>query len=155
MKLLRTLPVFVALAGASSIAIAEKAPVKPAEKAPAPAPAPTAPVVKKETLSAPEAAKVEKFFNELVDAMVKHQDNCKNMAGAINTLFDKNEAWLRKAAETGKDLPDATKEKMGKRQGEMMTAAMKCKDDADVGKAMQRFASIGPKKSATPPPTTK
>jgi len=40
---------------------------------------------------------------------------------------------------TGKDLPPAVKEKLQKRQGEMMTGVMKCKDDKDVSAAMNRM----------------
>ncbi len=137
MKLFRTLSISVALAGASTAAFADKAPAKPAEKPAPPAAKPA------DTVTPAEAAKVEKFFNELVDAMVKHQNTCKNMAVSINALFDKNEGWLMKAAESGKELPQTSKDKMAKRQNEMMGAAMKCKDDADVVKAMQRFAAIG------------
>jgi len=144
MKLVRTFSMIIALAGASTVYAdtPAKAPVE--KKAPDKAPA-------KEEISAADAAKVEKFFNDFVDAIVKNQDACPKMAGAINTLLKDNEAWIVKMADTGKDLPPAVKGKLQKRQGEMMTGVMKCKDDKDVNAAMQRFASLGAKKKAAAP----
>jgi hypothetical protein len=42
-------------------------------------------------------------------------------------------------------MPQASKDKLQKKQGEMMSGIMKCKDDKGVQTAMQRFASIGSK----------
>ena len=139
MKFVRTLSMIIALAGASTVYADTPAKAPAEKKAPDKAPA-------KEELSAADAAKVEKFFNDFVDAIVKNQDACPKMATAINSLLNANEAWIAKMADSGKDLPPSVKEKLAKRQGEMMTGVMKCKDDKDVNAAMMRFASFGKKK---------
>jgi hypothetical protein len=104
--------------------------------------------------SAEETAKAEKFFNEFADAIVKNQDACPKMGKAINGLIDANEAWLVKMAATDKELPQAAKDRIQKRQTEMISAVMKCKDDKDVTAAFQRFINISMKK-APPPPAKK
>jgi len=149
MKLARTLSMIIALAGAATV-YADTPPAK----APAPAPtekkAPDKPA--KPELSPAEVEKVEKFFNEFYDAVVKNQDACPKMATAINALFDKNEKWLKEMAASGKDLPQSSKDKMAKKQSDLMGGMLKCKDDKGVQAAMQRFMSImGAKKKADAP----
>jgi hypothetical protein len=155
MKLVRTLSMIIALAGAAT-AFADTPPAKaPAEK--------KAPEPKKEEISAADAAKAEKFWGDFVDAFVKNQDSCPKMAAAVNAVITANEAFLMKMAESGKEPPASLKEKMQKRQGEMMSAAMKCKDDKDLAAALQRFAAMDAKRKAgaskpadkTPPPPAK
>src|SRR6187455_2572946 len=107
-KLVRTLSMIIALAGAST-ALADTPPAK------APAPAPTekkadkpadkAPAPAKPEFAKEEVDKIEKFFGELFDAVTKNQDACPKMATALNTLIDKNQDWVKKLLETGKDLP--------------------------------------------------
>jgi hypothetical protein len=139
MKLVRTLTLFIALAGASTVhAQAKKAPEK-AEKAPEKAPEKAAPA---EELSPADVKKAEAFFEEFYNAVTKNQDACPKMATAINALFDKHEKWLRQVMASGKDMPQASKDRIQKRQGELMGGVMKCKDDKDVQAAFQRFASI-------------
>jgi hypothetical protein len=149
MKLVRTLSMIIALAGAST-ALADT----PA-KAPAPAPAEKKAPDKapaKEELGKADVEKVEKFFDEFYNAVVKNQDACPKMATAINTLLDKNEAWLKKMAESGKDMPQASKDKMQKKMQDMMNGMMKCKDDKGVQASMQRFMTIAASKKAEPAP---
>lgn len=163
MKLVRTLSMIIALAGASTAladtpptkapapAPTEKKADKPADKAPAPAPA-------KPEFAKEEVDKIEKFFGELYDAVTKNQDACPKMATALNTLIDKNQDWVKKLLETGKDLPKASKDKMQKKQAELGQGMAKCKDDKSVEAAIQRFVALGaPKKKAdpaAPPPAT-
>jgi hypothetical protein len=137
----------IALAGASTVYADTPPPKAPAEKK---APEKTAdkPADKKEQFSAEEAKKAEKIMDDFFDALVKNQDNCPKMATAIIAVLDPNEAWLTKLAESGKEPPPALKEKTKKRQGEVINAVMKCKDDKDVNAAFQRFAGIGMKKKA-------
>jgi hypothetical protein len=155
MKLVRTFTMIIALAGASTVyAQAPKAPATPEKKAPeadkkAPADKPA-----KEELSKAEVEKAEKFFNDFYDAVMKNQDACPKMATAINALLDKHGDWLKKMAESGKDMPQASKDKMQKKQTEMMGGMTKCKDDKDVQAAMQRFVSIAMSAKKSPPPAT-
>lgn len=144
MKLVRTISMIIALAGASTATVHAQAPGKkaPAKEAPA-----------KGELSPAEVKKAEAFFDELHDAVVKNQDACPKMATRINAVFNKHEAWLKKVVESGKDLPQATKDKVQKRQQEMVGGLMKCKDDKDVLTAFQRFATLmQPKAEAAPAP---
>jgi hypothetical protein len=82
------------------------------------------------------------FFDEFHAAIVKNQDTCPKMATAVNAVIDKHEAWLRKVAGSDKDLPPAEKDKLAKKQNDMMTAVMKCKDDKGVAAAFQRFTTL-------------
>jgi hypothetical protein len=161
MKLVRTLSMIIALAGASTAladtppakapAPTEKKADKPADKAPAPAPA-------KQEFTKAEVDKIEKFFSDFYDAVTKNQDACPKMAIAINALFDKNQDWLKKMMESGKDLPQASKDKMQKQQQDLFQGVMKCKDDKGVEAAMQRFMAMATAKkkvdTAAPPPST-
>lgn len=145
MKLVRALSMIIALAGAST-ALADTPPAK----APAPAPA-------KQEFTKAEVDKIEKFFSDFYDAVTKNQDACPKMATAINALFDKNQDWLKKMMESGKDLPQASKDKMQKKQQDLFQGVMKCKDDKGVEAAMQRFMAMATKKKAdtsAPPPAT-
>jgi hypothetical protein len=140
MKLVRTLSMIIALAGASTAHAQTKAPAE--KQAPA-----------KEELGKAEVAKAEKFFGELHGAVVKNQNACPKMATGINAVFDKYLPWLQKMAESGKDLPQASKDRLAVKMNEMAEGIMKCKDDKGVQAAMQRFATIAPKKAeAAPPP---
>jgi hypothetical protein len=145
MKLVRTLSMFIALAGASTVYA--QAPSKaPAEKK---APA-------KEEMTPAEVKKAEAFFQEFYDAIMKNKDACPKMGAAINVVFDKHLPWLEKVA--GKEMPQASKDKLQAKQGEMMGAVMTCKDDKSVQAAMQRFMTVAMKKkaeSAPPPPAKK
>lgn len=143
MKLVRTLSMFLALAGATT-AYAQTAPKAPAEKkAPeADKKAPPPPSDKKAELTPAEVAKAEKFFDEFFNAVVKNQDACPKMATAINALLDKYGDWLKQMAESGKDMPQSSKDKMQKKQNEMGTAMQKCLADEGVKTAMQRFMTI-------------
>ena len=138
MKLVRTLSMIIALTSASTV-LAQTPPAKtpaPAEKkAPDKAPA-------KEEISKAEIEKAEKFFNEFYDAVMKNQDACPKMATAINALLDKHEKWLKEFIASGKDMPQSSKDKMQKKQQELMGGVMKCKDDKAVQGAMQRFMAI-------------
>lgn len=165
MKLVRTLSMIIALAGASTAYAQAPA------KTPAPAPAKTAaPAEKKapdkpagkEELSPAEVQKAEKFFDELYTAVVKNQDACPKMATALNAVLDKHQDWLKKMVESGKDLPQASKDKMQKKQADLGNGIMKCKDDKAVVAAMQRFMTIATAKKAdaapapaAPPPAKK
>lgn len=152
MKLVRTLSMIVALAGASTVHAQA-----PEKKAPAPekkAPEKAAP---KEELSPADVKKAEAFFEEFFNAVVKNQDACPKMAPAINGVIDKHEAWLKKTMASGKDMPQASKDKIQKRQGEMMGGVLKCKDDKDVQAAFQRFGALmmSAKKGGSAPPPAK
>jgi hypothetical protein len=161
MKLVRTLSMIIALAGASTAladtppakapapAPTEKKADKPADKAPAPAPTPA-----KQEFTKAEVEKIEKFFSDFYDAVTKNQDACPKMATAINALFDKHQDWLKKLMESGKDLPQASKDKMQKKQQDLFQGVMKCKDDKGVEAAMQRFMTMaaGKKKTDTAAP---
>jgi hypothetical protein len=165
MKLVRTLSMFIALAGASTVyaqapkapaekkaPAADKAPAKAPEKAPDKAAPPA-----KEEMSPADVKKAEAFFDEFFDAVMKNQDACPKMATAINATLDKHQKWLETVLATGKDVPQTTKDKMQKKQQEMMGGMMKCKDDKDVGAAFQRFVGMMMKKkdiggaTSTPP----
>ena len=151
MKLVRTLSMFLALAGATTAYAQTPAPKAPAEKK-----APQAD--KKGEMSPAEVAKAEKFFDDFFNAIVKNQDACPKMATAINTLLDKHGAWLKQMAESGKDLPASSKDKLQKKQGEMSAAMQKCLGDEGVKTAMQRFMTIAlsaKKPEAAPPPAKK
>ena len=138
MKLVRSLSMIIALAGASTVHA--QAPAKaPAEKK-APEADKKAPAGNE--LSAADVQKAEKFFDELYVAVTKHQAACPKMATAISSLLDKHQDWLKKMAESGKDMPQASKDKLQKKQNEMTTGVMKCKDDKDVQTAMQRFITL-------------
>jgi hypothetical protein len=155
MKLVRTLSMIIALAGASTVyaqAPEKKAPAE--KKAPEKAPA-------KEELSPAEVKKAEAFFEEFYNVVMKNQDACPKMATGINGLIDKHHDWLKKMTESGKDMPQASKDKMQKKQQEMMGGILKCKDDKDVQAAFQRFAGIMMAKkkvdtgtTAAPPPAS-
>ncbi|MBA3458453.1 MAG: hypothetical protein H0T46_00715 [Deltaproteobacteria bacterium] len=137
MKLLSTLSLVLAFAGATPV-LADTPPAKaPAEKK-----APPAKTDASKTLSADEVKKAMAFFDEFHGAIVKNQDACPKMGPAVNAVLDKHEVWLRKMAETGKDLPPAEKEKLQKKQADMMSAVMKCKDDKGVMDAFQRLAVV-------------
>lgn len=147
MKLVRTLSMIIALAGASTVYA--QAPAKTPAPAPAKTPAP-APAEKKapdkaaakDELSPAEIQKAEKFFDELYNAVIKNQDACPKMATALNAVLDKHQEWLKKMVESGKDLPQASKDKMQKKQADLGNGIMKCKDDKAVVAAMQRFMSV-------------
>ena len=152
MKLVRTLSMFIALAAASTTVHADT----PAKTAPAKAPEADkkAPAPAKEELGKADVERAEKFFDEFLNAVVKNQDACPKMATAVNGVFDKHQAWLVKMAESGKDIPQSSKDKLQKKQGELMNAVMKCKDDKGVQAALQRFMMLGAKKKsaeAAPP----
>lgn len=152
MKLVGTLSIIVALAGASTVhaqAPEKKAPA-PEKKAPEKAPP-------KEELSPADVKKAEAFFEEFFNAVVKNQDACPKMAPAINSVIDKHEAWLKKTMASGKDMPQASKDKIQKRQGEMMGGVLKCKDDKDFQAAFQRFGTLmmSAKKGGSGPPPAK
>jgi hypothetical protein len=152
MKIVRTLSLIVALAGASTVHA----------QAPAKAPAGKAPAAEKKApeadkkapagneLSAADIQKAEKFFDDLHAAVMKNQTACPKMATSINGLLDKHQDWLKKMVESGKDMPQGSRDKLQKKQTEMTNGIMKCKDDKDVGAAMQRFMTIlmSPKKPA-------
>jgi hypothetical protein len=167
MKLVRTLSMIIALAGASTVHA--QAPAKTPAPAPAKAPAPAekkAPdkPAAKEELSPAEVQKAEKFFDELYNAVVKNQDACPKMATALNAVLDKHQDWLKKMVDSGKDLPQASKDRMQKKQADLGNGIMKCKDDKAVVAAMQRFMTIATAKKAdqgpapapaAPPPAKK
>ncbi len=140
MKLVRTLSMILALAGAATVHAQPKAP--PAEKQ---APA-------REELGKADADKVEKFFGELHAAVIKQKDACPKMGPAINAVLDKHLAWVQKLAETGKDMPQASKDRMQKKQDELGAALMKCQDDLGVQRAWERLMSAVKKKKAEPAP---
>jgi hypothetical protein len=147
MKLARTLSLLVALAGASTVHA--QAPAKaPAEKK-APEADKKAPPAGND-LSPADVQKAEKFFDELYTAVMKNQAACPKLATAVNGLLDKHGDWLKKTVESGKDMPQASRDKLQKKQNEMQGGLAKCKDDKDVQAAMQRFMAIlmPPKKSA-------
>ena len=100
-------------------------------------------------ISAADAAKLEKFIDTWVDAMVKNQSDCPKMAKEMNALLDTNEPWLIKIVESGKEVPPALKEKFKKKGNDMMNALMKCKDDKGVTGAMERFGAIDRKRKKT------
>jgi hypothetical protein len=136
MKLLTTLSLIIAFAGASPV-LAEAPAKAPAEKKAPPADKPAT-----KTLSPDETKKAVAFFEELHAAIIKNQDACPKMATALNAVIDKHGAWLKKMAGSDKDLPQAEKDKLATKQNEMMTAVMKCKDDKAVAAAFQRFMTI-------------
>ena len=155
MKLVSKLSLILALAGASTV-YADTAPAKAPAKAPAPAdkkapPPAAAPAEPKKPMATPEEIKkVEAFFDDFVGAIVKNADACPKMGPAVNAVIDKHEAFLKKMAETDKDVPQATKDKMASKQNDIMNAIMKCKDDKGVVAAFDRFTKIsaGAKKPA-------
>ena len=148
MKLVRTLSMIIALAGAATVHAQTPAKTPPAEKkAPEKAPA-------KEELSPAEVKKAEAFFDEFFNAVMKNQDACAKMATAINTVIDKHEKWLKEVMATGKDMPQASKDKLQKRQQELMGGVAKCKDDKDVQAAFQRFIGIMMSKKKADAPTS-
>jgi hypothetical protein len=162
MKLVRTLSMIIALAGASTVYADTPPKAAPAEKK-APDKAADKPAEKKPELSPADVKKAEAFFDEFYNAVMKNTEACPKMAVAINGVIDKHEKWLKETMASGKDMPQASKDKLQKRQQEMMNGVMKCKDDKDVQAAFQRFASImmakktetsGPAPS-TPPATKK
>jgi len=152
MQLTRTLSMILALAGAS---IAAAAP--PPAKAPAPAPGDKKAPAREEYARA-DVEKAEKFFDELHGAVMKHQDACPKMGAAFHTVLDKHEEWIKKMIASGKDLPQAARDKLQKRQQEMMGGIGKCREDKAVQAATQRFwgylvaKKLADKPEAAPPP---
>ena len=138
MKLVRTLSLLVALAGASTVHA--QAPGKaPAEKK-APEADKKAPAGNE--LSPADVQKAEKFFDELYSAVMKNQTACPKLATAVSGVLDKHQDWLKKTVESGKDMPQASRDKLQKKQSDMAAGLAKCKDDKDVQAAMQRFMAI-------------
>jgi hypothetical protein len=146
MKLVRTVTLLLALTGASTAFAgapgkapppASKAPEKPAASAPS-------------ELSAADAAKLERFVNQLADAMVANKDSCPKLGPAITAILDKHEPEIKKIVESGKEPPQSSKDKMNKRQGDMMAAITKCKDDQVVMAAVTRLMNMAQKRPAEP-----
>ncbi|HSK03063.1 MAG TPA: hypothetical protein VK932_17550 [Kofleriaceae bacterium] len=140
MQLVRTLSFILALAlaGASTVHAQSKA---PPEKAPA-----------REELGKADADKVEKFLGELHGAAVKHQGACPKMATALGAVLDRHLAAVQKLAESGKDMPQAAKDRSKKKLEELSAALAKCQDDKGVQGAWLRLMSaVGKKKDAPPP----
>lgn len=144
MQLVRTLSFLLALAGASAVHAQSKPP--PEKAAPA-----------REELGKADADKVEKFLGELHAAAVKHQAACPKMATALNAVLDKHLPSVQKLAESGKDLPQAAKDRSKKKLEELSAALAKCQDDKGVQGAWLRLLSaVGKKKkekeNEAPPP---
>jgi hypothetical protein len=141
MKLVCTLSMLIALAGASTIhAQATKAPAEkkvPEKAAPAP----------KEELSPAEIKKVKAFFDELTEVIVKSKAPCSKVAAGINTTLDKHQESLKKNFESRKEVPQVW---MDKRQESLFAMAEAivtfCRDDKDVRAATQRFDNLMKKK---------
>jgi hypothetical protein len=155
MKLVRTFSMIIALAGASTV-YADTPPAKapapaPEKKAPAPAPDKKAPA--KAELSAAETAKVEAFFSEFYKAVMDNKDACAKMGPAMKVVLDKYLDAMTKMAESGKEPPQATKDKLKPKQEEMMSAVFKCKDDKGVSTELQRLmgAMMKAKKDSSAP----
>jgi hypothetical protein len=105
------------------------------------APAAAAPPAREE-LAPDEVRKAEKLLDDLHDAVVKHLDACPKMATALGAVLTKHQDWLRKTVEGGKDVPQAAKDKLRKRQIETVGGLRKCKDDKGVQAAKDRFLSL-------------
>jgi hypothetical protein len=136
MQLVRTLSFMLALAlaGASTVHAQSKAPAR-------------------EELGKADADKVEKFLGELHGAAVKHQGACPKMATALHAVLDKHLASVQKLAESGKDMPQAAKDRSKKKLEELSAALAKCQDDKGVQSAWLRLMSaVGKKKQDAPPP---
>lgn len=144
MQLVRTLSFLLALAGASTVHAQGEAP--PEKAAPA-----------REELGKADADRVEKFLGELHAAAVKHQAACPKMATALNAVLDRHLPSVQKLAESGKDLPQAAKDRSKTKLEELSAALAKCKDDKGVQRAWLRLMSaLGKKKkekeNEAPPP---
>jgi hypothetical protein len=140
MQLVRTLSMILALAGASTVHAQTKPP--PEKAAPA-----------REELGKADADRVEKFLGELHAAAVKHQDACPKMATALGAVLDKHLRAVQKLAESGKDMPQAAKDRSKKKLEELSAALAKCQDDKGVQSAWLRLMSaVGKKKKDAPAP---
>jgi len=103
----------------------------------------------REELAPDEVRKAEKLLGELHDAVVKNLDACPKMATALGAVLTKHQDWLKKTAEGGKDVPQAAKDKLRKRQLEVVGGFRKCKDDKGVQAAKDRFLALV---APAPPP---
>ena len=154
MKLFSTVSLLLALS--ASPLLADTPPAKaPAEKKAPPAdkkaPSADKPADSKKPMVTPEELKrAEAFFDDLHGAVVKNQDACPKMATAVNGVLDKHAEFIRKMVASDKDVPQATKDKWEKKQGDMAAGIMKCKDDKAVMAAFQRFSTL-----SSPPPAKK
>jgi methylphosphotriester-DNA--protein-cysteine methyltransferase len=106
-----------------------------------------------------EAAKESvRFLSEIVDAMesVEDKDSAKSAAAKINKAIDRMEKYLVKA----KNLPPISQsentrlekkymsqiKKLNERMEKVaFSAGMKCEEEPDFMKAMERMASVGQK----------
>ena len=61
---------------------------------------------------------------------------------ALGAVLTKHQDWLKKTAEGGKDVPQAAKDKLRKRQLEVVGGFRKCKDDKGVQAAKERFLTL-------------
>lgn len=114
----------------------KKAAAAPVDKQGDPAPA------AKEEFTPAEVKKVEAFFEELSNAVVKNQDACPKMAADINALLDKNEAWLKKLPASGRVMPE---ENPKKDEDELEAGALgKCLHVHAVEVAVKRFIAVMP-----------
>jgi hypothetical protein len=142
MKLVRTLSLIIALAGASTVH---------ADTPPAKAPA-------RPELSKGEVAKAEAFVDDFHKASTQNKDACPKMGPALKVVFDKHLDWMKKMAESGKEMPKADRDRLRKKQEEAVVAVFKCKDDQGVIAEMQRFKEVLMKKKdakSEPPPAKK
>src|SRR5207245_523838 len=96
MKLLRSLSIIIMLA---STAVADPKPPRP-------------------EIAADDAKKAEAFFNEFYSAVMANQAACPKMGPAINKVIDKYLALLLKLADSGKEMPQAVKDRMERKQKE-------------------------------------
>ena len=141
MKLVCTLSMLIALAGASTIhAQATKVPAE--KKAPEKVPEKAAPAPKEE-LSPAEIKKVKAFFDELTEVIVKSKAPCSKVAAGINTTLDKHQESLKKILESRKEVPQVWTDKRQESLFAMAEAIITfCRDDKDVRAATQRFDNL-------------
>jgi hypothetical protein len=121
MRVLRTVTLLIAMAGAST-ARAD---------------------AKQETpLSAEHAGKLLAFFHELVDEAVKNAADCQALAGAVDGVVTRHIDTIQMmwAAKNEKQtVPKDVQAKLDKRALEMVGALRRCWDDDRVKKAFERM----------------
>ena len=130
MKMIRTICLGVALATASTAALAGAPPVPAASG----------------QVDAGFVKKFLAFFDKIVDTALADKSNCNKMAVDLNHLIDANKALLDQAAKErakGHRPPQYAIDHMMAGTRKMMPALMACKDNHKVMAAFQRL-HVGP-----------
>lgn len=89
-----------------------------------------------------EARRWLALFENVVDTVVTHRDDCGKMAAGVNDVVDANQdtiAMAREAKAKGKRLPAAAQKRMLDGSRRMVAALDKCGRDDQVASAFRRL----------------